>query len=66
MLKDCGDLLTGIWQDRPSLPKTPLFEHDIKYSGRSRTEKLSDVRSHLEKAEQTAFWSQPWMKLPTS
>ncbi|MBK6822202.1 MAG: aminopeptidase P family protein [Saprospiraceae bacterium] len=55
LLKDCGDLLTGIWQDRPALPKTPLFEHDIKYSGRSRTEKLSDVRSHLEKSGADCF-----------
>ena len=54
-LKDCGDLLTNIWQNRPSLPKTPLFEHEIIYSGRSRAEKLAEVQEYLEKSGADCF-----------
>jgi Xaa-Pro aminopeptidase len=54
-LKDCGDLLTDIWQNRPSLPKTPLFEHEIIYSGRSRAEKLAEVQEYLEKSGADCF-----------
>ncbi len=42
-----ADLLTPIWKDRPTLPINEAFEHDIKYTGRSRAEKLADVRTKM-------------------
>ena len=42
------DLVDAIWQDRPGIPAEPLFELELRYSGRSRTEKLADVREHMK------------------
>ncbi len=53
-LVDSGDLLETIWTDRNPLPLTPIFEHDIKYAGISRTQKLSKVR--LEMKNLKADW----------
>jgi len=41
------DILDEVWQDRPALPSAAIFEHDIKYCGKSRQEKLADVRHEL-------------------
>ncbi|MBE0667626.1 MAG: aminopeptidase P family protein, partial [Bacteroidales bacterium] len=41
------DLISGIWTDRPSLPSEPAFEHPLKYAGRSRAEKIEDVRMRM-------------------
>ncbi len=38
-----------IWKDRPSLSKEPIFEHDVKYAGRSRQEKISSIRDEMKK-----------------
>lgn len=48
-LKDCGDLLDPIWEDRPALPTSPIFEHDLKYAGTSRLEKIDQLRSDIKK-----------------
>jgi Xaa-Pro aminopeptidase len=45
------DFIPSIWKNRPSLPVNPIFEHDIKYTGLSRTEKLTKVRAELSKIE---------------
>jgi Xaa-Pro aminopeptidase len=42
------DLITPIWKDRPSLTNNPIFEHDVKFSGRSRTQKLKDIRAKMK------------------
>lgn len=39
------DLVDLIWADRPALPHAPVSVLDEKYSGRSTTDKLSDVRA---------------------
>jgi Xaa-Pro aminopeptidase len=39
------DLLGDIWTDRPNLSVAKIFEHDIKYCGKSRTKKIEEVRS---------------------
>jgi len=41
------DLISGIWTDRPPLPSEPAFEHPLKYAGRSRAEKIEDVRMRM-------------------
>ena len=42
------DLVGEIWKDRPAFPNGKAFEHDIKFAGKSRTEKLADVREKLK------------------
>jgi Xaa-Pro aminopeptidase len=43
------DLISEIWtEDRPTVPKKTIFEHDVKYSGASRTEKLAKVREKMK------------------
>lgn len=32
-----------LWQDRPSLPLSPFYEHDVKYSGEDTTSKIQRV-----------------------
>jgi Xaa-Pro aminopeptidase len=48
------DLISGIWIDRPPLPKTPLFEHPVSFAGQSRTEKLTSIREKMQ--EKTAHF----------
>ena len=43
------DLVSPIWLDRPDLPGRAIFEHDLKYAGKSRIEKLSEVREEMVK-----------------
>ncbi len=38
------DLLEEVWSDRPAFPKEKIFLHEIKYAGRTFSEKLKDVR----------------------
>lgn len=45
------DLISEIWTtDRPPVPRKSVFEHDIKYAGRSRAEKLKQVRDKMKQA----------------
>ncbi|GAA0120909.1 MAG: aminopeptidase P family protein [Clostridium argentinense] len=43
------DLIDEIWQGRPELPSSQVFIHDIKYAGKTRSEKLNDVRNEMKK-----------------
>lgn len=47
-LKMDQDLIGDLWEDRPEIPKGPMFTHDIKYAGKSRVEKLSEVREEMK------------------
>lgn len=38
----------SIWNDRKELLSTKIFEHDIKYAGKTTTEKLVGVRKKME------------------
>lgn len=42
------DLLDELWEDRPAIPKEPLFTHDIQFAGKSRVEKLNEVRQDMK------------------
>ena len=44
------DLVGEIWPDRPALSAEPVFELDLKYAGKSREEKLRDVRLKMREA----------------
>ncbi|GAB4405383.1 MAG: aminopeptidase P family protein [Bacteroidia bacterium] len=43
-----ADLPTGTWTDRPALPSAPVFEHDARYAGQSRTDKLAHLRTQMQ------------------
>lgn len=42
------DLIGSLWEDRPEVPKGPIFTHDVKYAGKSRVEKLNEVREEMK------------------
>lgn len=35
--------IDNIWTDRPELPDNPVFIHDVKYAGRTASDKIHDV-----------------------
>lgn len=43
-----ADLIAPIWKDRPDLPNAPVFEHEAHFTGKTRTEKLTDIRQKLK------------------
>lgn len=45
------DLFDKIWADRAAVPQNLIFEHDVKFAGKSRLEKLEDVRSEMKSQE---------------
>lgn len=38
------DPIGDIWKNRPPLPADQIYEHDVKFTGKSRGEKLAQVR----------------------
>lgn len=48
-LKIEKDLINELWEDRPEMPKGLVFLHEVKYAGKSRTQKLSEVRKEMKK-----------------
>ena len=46
-LDTSANLISEIWKDRPSLPQSPVFEHELKYAGASRDAKLQQVREKM-------------------
>ncbi|MEH7390975.1 aminopeptidase P family protein [Bacillus sp. JJ1503] len=48
VLKMNQDLIGDLWEDRPEIPKGPIFTHDVKYAGKSREEKLNEVREEMK------------------
>lgn len=49
------DLIGQLWQDRPAVSDAPIFIHDVKYAGKSRTEKLAEVRAEMKKQQATHY-----------
>jgi Xaa-Pro aminopeptidase len=43
-----NDLINKIWENRPSVPTTQVITHDIKYTGKSREEKLGQAILHMK------------------
>lgn len=48
-IKDVETISNKVWKDRPSLPDTIAYEHDVKYNGLHRNEKLAEVRAEMKK-----------------
>jgi Xaa-Pro aminopeptidase len=42
------DVLDDVWTDRPALPTPPVYEHAAPFAPRSRTDKLTDVRTAMK------------------
>lgn len=42
------DLIQPIWVERPALPTTPFYVMDLKYTGKSVTEKLTELRREMK------------------
>jgi len=45
------DLVAELWKDRPPLPQNAVFEHEVKYAGLSRAQKLEAVREKMGQAD---------------
>lgn len=43
------DLISAIWTDRPELPTTKIFEHKVKYAGKSRKNKIREIQAEMDK-----------------
>lgn len=44
-----ADLVSPIWKERPPLPNTEVYVHDVKYAGYTCAEKVKQVRDRLKK-----------------
>ncbi len=42
-----SDLISDLWDDRPLMPESMAFEHEIKYAGISSREKIEKVREKM-------------------
>ncbi len=42
-----ADLLENIWEDRPGLPEEDVYQHDVRYAGLSRQEKIEHLQKNL-------------------
>lgn len=49
------DLITPIWNDRPEFPSSVVFEHDLRFAGVSRAEKLQQVYQKAGAAGATGY-----------
>ncbi|KEQ17683.1 aminopeptidase P family protein [Endozoicomonas numazuensis] len=49
-LKTDLDLLNDVWKDRPAMPTEPVFLHSDKMAGKTREEKLAEVRAEMAEA----------------
>lgn len=57
-IKDVERISSKVWKDRPALPDTIAYEHDVLYNGIHRDEKLAWVRAGMkEKKVQHYFIS---------
>jgi len=42
------DFLDDVWIDRPDFPGKPVFQLDFKYTGKTREDKISDIRKWMK------------------
>ena len=42
------DLIPPIWLDRPDIPTEAIFEHELKYAGLTRIQKMDQVREKMK------------------
>lgn len=44
------DLIGQLWKERPAIPADPIYIHTVKYAGKSRSEKLEEVRKDMKES----------------
>lgn len=49
------DLIGKIWQDRPALSCEPVMELDVKWAGKSRADKIQEIRTKLKEKGASLF-----------
>lgn len=49
------DLVADIWKDRPSLPVESIFEHDAKFAGLNRVEKMAKIREQMQELDVESY-----------
>jgi len=49
ILKESGDLLNEIWPDRPALPDSEIYEHELRFASTDRKTKTTAICYELEK-----------------
>ena len=48
---ETADLVSQLWQDRPSFPAAPIWELSARYTGKSRRDKLNDLRRAMAEVD---------------
>lgn len=54
-IEDSLDLVADSWSDRPAVNATPIYEHEVKYAGQSRAEKIAAIRAEMQAHEVTHY-----------
>lgn len=49
------DLISPIWEDRPELPQNKAYLHELKYTGKSVSEKISEIRNIMQTKGASAY-----------
>ncbi len=55
-VEDCVNLIDKIWKDRPELPLTPPFVHDMAHAGKSCQDKVADIRTMIQRENANALF----------
>lgn len=46
-IKTDVDLINEFWEDRPQLSSQEIYEHDIKFAGKTREQKINETRNKM-------------------
>jgi Xaa-Pro aminopeptidase len=49
ILKESGDLLNEIWTDRPPMPDSEIYEHELRFACTDRQTKIASICRELKK-----------------
>jgi Xaa-Pro aminopeptidase len=49
------DLISRIWNDRPSLPTHKIFYHDVSYTGLTASQKIDTIRTKMQKIDSDIY-----------
>jgi Xaa-Pro aminopeptidase len=47
-IKNVEGICSRVWKDRQGLPSSKVYEHDVKYTGLSRQQKIDDLRIKMQ------------------
>lgn len=47
-LIDVGDIFEKIWKERPKQPTNQIIEHDLKYAGKTRIDKIHELNKQIK------------------